>query len=195
MGSQRLAHAAWPWEAEAVLVKGERDVYGRAIFGEPKDRYRYVLLREWSDGPRSIAFCGVNPSTAVAEKDDNTVKKCWQFARAWGYDRMFMLNAFALRSTDPAGLHDVDDPTGPDNDAWLLRVHNAVERTVVAWGNNVERIPGRHARVLTVLRASATPLHTFGLTNDGFPMHPLSRGKKHIPKTATTVPYVDQVVA
>lgn len=182
-----------------VPVRNAEGVVGAAVFGAPKRDgepiYRYTLLREWSKGRRSIAFVGVNPSKATESEDDLTVKSCWQFAQRWGYDRMVMLNAFAVRSTDPNGIHEVDDPVGPENDAWLLRVHGAVERTVAAWGNNIERVPGRHQQVLAVLAKAKTPVHAFRVTNDGYPLHPLARGKHRLKKTAETVPFVDRVVA
>jgi len=174
-------------------VHNTEDVRGAAVFGTPKAMFRYALLREWSDGPRAVAFCGVNPSTATEDMDDRTVTRCWKFARRWGYDCMVMLNAFAFRSTDPNGLNDAEDPVGPDNDVWLLRIHSEVEKTVVAWGNNVTRLPGRHERVLTVLSAAKTPIVAFDVTNDGYPKHPLSRGLHRIPDTAVPKPYVFNV--
>lgn len=71
-------------------------------------RYRYWLSRRLSMGERTILFVGLNPSTADAALDDPTIRRCVGFARAWGFDWLFMGNVNAFRSTDPKGL-----PTTP----------------------------------------------------------------------------------
>lgn len=50
-------------------------------------RYRYALSRTWDESKGYVLFIGQNPSTADAEVDDPTIKKCMKFARAWGLRR------------------------------------------------------------------------------------------------------------
>lgn len=172
-------------------VEGAPGVLGAAVFGEPGERealWRYALLREWGQGPRTVAFCGVNPSTAVAHKDDPTVRRCWGFAKRWGYDRLVMLNVFAYRSTDPNGLDTAEDPIGRENDAWLRGIHQDADLTVAAWGNNALRFD-RHVEVLRVFESVGKPLHALGTTNHGLPKHPLARGLHRIPDEAVPIPY------
>ena len=50
-------------------------------------RYRWSLSRAW-DADLSkpwIAFIMLNPSTADAEQDDPTIRRCVAFAKAWGF--------------------------------------------------------------------------------------------------------------
>ena len=97
--------------------------------------YRYSLSREWLIGESTVAFIMLNPSIADAGHDDPTIRRCIRFAQDWGYRRLVIGNIFAFRSTDPAPLLLVDDPVGPDNDAWLRRICAEAEDVVCAWGN------------------------------------------------------------
>ena len=63
--------------------------------------YRYRLTRRLSPGNRTVLFVGLNPSTADATHDDQTIKRCVGYARAWGYDVLLMGNLHAYRATDP----------------------------------------------------------------------------------------------
>jgi hypothetical protein len=74
------------------------------------DSTRDPLYRE--DPLRTVAFIGLNPSTADETTDDPTVRRCVGFAKRWGYDRMVMLNAFAYRATDPKALYALTTTVG-----------------------------------------------------------------------------------
>ena len=73
-------------------------VVKRAVFS---DCYRYLL--SW-EKKHQIIFIGLNPSTADERIDDPTIRRCRGFAESWGYGKMYMLNLFAYRSTDPNPL-------------------------------------------------------------------------------------------
>lgn len=133
--------------------------------------YRYRLRREWDASKPALGFLMLNPSTADHTKEDPTVRRCIGFAKAWGYGALEVVNIFALRSTDPRGLRDVDDPIGPENDAAILECRCEVDMMIAAWGNHGEYM-GRGLRVLEILRA-AGPLHCLSLTGAGQPGHPL----------------------
>src|SRR5690606_4111055 len=63
---------------------------------------------------------GELPLRTTEEVTDPTVERTLRFARAWGCGASEVVNVFALRSTDPAGLRQVDDPVGPGNDEAIL---------------------------------------------------------------------------
>lgn len=154
-----------------------RDVYlgpcdSGATFS--RDRvYRWSLWRRWkSCRPNEmIAFVGLNPSTADETEDDPTVRRCINFAKAWGYPGMLMMNAFAFRGTDPQDMRKAEDPVGEFNDLALLSVHLGVKKTVCCWGNHgLHRCRGD--LVEQMLRREKG-LFIFGLTKAGCPKHPL----------------------
>jgi hypothetical protein len=138
--------------------------------------YRYDLVRRWNYGGTGLVrWIMLNPSTADAEVDDATIRRCCGFARAWGYDGILVHNLYALRATDPAELRRHPDPIGPENDAYLAST--VFGPTVCAWG--VHAAPDRASGVLAMLRARGITPACLGRTKHGQPRHPL-----YLPATA-----------
>lgn len=77
-------------------------------------KYRYRLERRWGDGPIAT-FIMLNPSTADAEVDDATIRKCMGFAHRWRMGGIFVGNLFAIRATNPRDMLRAADPVGPEN--------------------------------------------------------------------------------
>lgn len=147
----------------------------------PCSAYRYALERDWtaaaapgepSPTPRTVLFVLLNPSTADAERDDPTLRRCLGFARDAGFTRLLLCNLFALRATDPAALTVAADPVGPDTDAWLARCAAQAGTVIAGWGAAGTLHPGRVAEVRAAL-AGHGPLRCLGVTRDGQPRHPL----------------------
>jgi len=130
--------------------------------------YRYCLTRRWGSGARYAMFVGLNPSTATAKRDDATVRRCVAYARAWGFDGLWLANLFAYRSRDPMRLRLVRDPVGPRNDHYLQKMAEQAGIVVAAWGNHGS-LRGRAKAV----RAMLPRLHYLRLTKQGQPAHPL----------------------
>jgi hypothetical protein len=122
--------------------------------------------------PLSVAFIGLNPSTADETTDDPTVRRCIGFARRWGYERMVMLNVFAFRATNPRRLRAAEDPIGPENDNHIAWEAALADLVVCAWGVHATLL-GRGVEVKECLEGINVPLHVLGLTKDGHPKHPL----------------------
>ena len=66
-------------------------------------KYRWWLRRRWADGP-VVCFVMLNPSTADAEQDDPTIRRCIGFAQAWGCGALEVRNLFPFRATNPADM-------------------------------------------------------------------------------------------
>ena len=141
-----------------------------AVFS-PDWVYRYSLVRMWPGLPpvRTVTFVGLNPSTADAQVDDPTIRRCVGFARAWGMSRLFMANLHAFRSTDPEGLLSAADPVGPGNFSAVRRMVLQSEMVVCAWGAN-ELDPAAYEIRHWLMHQR--PFH-LGLTKHGHPKHPL----------------------
>lgn len=137
-------------------------------------RYRYWLSRRWAAGSLAT-FVMLNPSTADAEIDDPTIRRCAGFAKAWGLAGIVVVNLYALRATDPRRLWKVgpSEAVGPQNDEHLraaAQVAYAHESPLVAaWGSNAK--PGRVAWVCEMPHMDR--LTALGTTKGGAPRHPL----------------------
>ncbi len=166
-----------PLESNVELLRGRCWVCERLRqsvvleFQKPKDRaYRYLLWRSWTwVEPRFLLFCGLNPSKADAKRSDPTVSQMRGRAERLGYTGLLVVNAHALVSTDPLGMKQVSDPTGPDNLLWILRAARMSEFILCAWGN----LAGPQGKAIEImLRALNKPLYVLDLTKEGNPRHP-----------------------
>lgn len=139
-------------------------------------RYRYQLSRRLVENPAErspVLFVMLNPSTADADQDDPTIRRCLGFARDWGHTDLVVGNLYALRATNPKALRaDYRAAIGPDNDRWLRRLLTVATTVVCAWG--VHARPDRVARFQAL--AAGRPLFCLGTTKGGQPRHPLYVG-------------------
>ncbi|WP_337054989.1 DUF1643 domain-containing protein [Pseudoxanthomonas sp. USHLN014] len=138
----------------------------------PCGRYRYSLGRAGLLGSGTVLFVMLNPSTADADVDDPTIRRCVSFAAGWGFNRLEVANLFAFRATDPVAMLNAFDPIGPENNAHLLAAAARADRIVCAWGVNGRHLQ-RAGRVRAMLTGAGHRLHHLGLTKDGHPKHPL----------------------
>ena len=134
----------------------------------PCGLYRYRLSRTWDGRKLPLVWIMLNPSTADAEVDDPTIRRCVSFSKREGAGGIDVLNLFALRATNPAALRHVEDPIGPDNDEWIREVLHPHSRVVVAWGNH-GMLLGRAVAVTRRLRESGLDIMALG----NKPRHPL----------------------
>lgn len=138
-------------------------------------KYRWLLGRQWDFAapvPLTCAFVMLNPSTADAEQDDPTIRRCIGFAKTWGFGALVVANAYGLRSTDPKALRRTGDPVGPANDTTISACVSAphVCLVVAAWGAH---ITNQREREMVKLVSEHRNIHVLGLTKDGHPKHPL----------------------
>lgn len=137
-------------------------------------QYRYLLQQpsEVDHPDRATAlFVMLNPSTADAELDDPTIRRCRGFARDWGCAGLNVANLYAYRATKPADLWTAAHPEGPLNDYYLASLARDHKDFVCAWGANAR--PERVYAVSEILKASGARLWCLGTTKSGAPRHPL----------------------
>lgn len=159
---------------EAVAFTEVFTEHRDAVFS-PNGDYRYRLIRRWGEG-KTLLFVMLNPSTADANADDNTVRKCMRYARINGFTGIEVVNLFAYCATDPIELRLAGYPVGPGNDAAIresaARIVADGGKVCVAWGANVKGL-ARPNEVLRMLAELGAVPHTLKLTRDGYPSHPL----------------------
>ncbi|HCG96402.1 MAG TPA: hypothetical protein DEX20_12355 [Halieaceae bacterium] len=155
-----------------------------ATFSDCGD-YRYLLKRRWDDRPNCL-FVGLNPSTATADSDDATVRKCAALARSWGFSGMTMANLFAVRCRHPQILSTHQDPVGPANDRFLLPAIEQAHTVVAMWGNHGLKSYGQSTRRDQYILSLRDDWQCVGITKQGAPRHPL-----YVASSSTLVKFIE----
>lgn len=167
---------------------GIRFIEQDALFSACR-RFRYRLWRRWAPGGKSCCFIMLNPSTADEAVLDPTVRRCVGYAMSWGYSALWVGNLFALRSTNPRALYDVNERIGDDwnNDGHLVQMAHESDLTVCGWGNHGGYLD-RGRKVLGILQRELPIVrqpHYLKLTGAGEPGHPL-----YLPKSLKPIPFI-----
>ena len=141
--------------------------------------YRYLLTRKFGASPKTATFIMLNPSTADATADDQTIRKCIGFCKAWGCGGFRVVNLFAIRARDPSDMKKHPSPLGPENRKHFdeaMRIAKSCPHkgpVICAWGNH-----GTHLRQDLVVRAWLRRLQieskAIAITKTGQPAHPLT---------------------
>lgn len=184
-----------------MLEEWSDDRTGWARFSDDR-RFRYRLARSLNPdrplvmsaagvlhfgaplaGTHRIVFLLINPSTADAFIPDPTVTECRKRADAFGAGILEIVNLFALRSPFPSDLKKCaygfrgDDE---DNDRQIADACQGAMMVIAGWGND-GRLGNRDLKVKRQLLSMDIELHHLGLTKEGYPKHPLARGRHRIP--------------
>lgn len=151
-------------------------------------RYRYRLDRRWGDGPL-MGFIMLNPSTADAEQDDPTIRRCIGFAKREGCGGLVVVNLFALRATNPADLWATrpDKRHGPRSSfEYDSAIRGVTGPLVAAWGADVAKHDPEIVKMAVWYHGA--DLLCLGKTKDGHPRHPL-----YVRADAPLVPLFERV--
>lgn len=170
---------AAPYEALAdqfgLVTAG--DPWAWAIFSKD-EMFRYALGRVWEpDRPIMIA-CLLNPSKATHTATDPTLKKVCHFAQREDFGGTVLVNAFALRSTEPRKLRDCYqagiDPIGVHNDAVIrfFMTEPLGAMAVAGWGSPSWACLRPRLNEMKAARYHH-PWICWGRNKDGHPKHPL----------------------
>jgi hypothetical protein len=121
--------------ALAAMRHGQAPTMIRTATISDDGLYRYRLGRRWASGPLMV-WAMLNPSTADADVDDPTIRRCMGFANRERFGGIEVINLYALRATKPEHLLDHPDPEGPDNVRHWSEVllDLKVCKAVAAWG-------------------------------------------------------------
>ena len=151
------------------------EIWGAITSGGDDDAYRYVLWRYWfEDGPILIVIM-LNPSTADASVNDQTITILMGRAKLEGFSGLLVVNAFALRATDPEEMkvhaEPVEHSKGINSDAidYALEEDGTI---LCAWGAHIKH-RDRYGEVLCHLKKARKTSHYLLKTKDGIPRHPL----------------------
>lgn len=140
-----------------------------AEFSEDK-KYRYKLWRIWDESKPMVMCIGLNPSNANEGKNDPTINNLISVLTKLGYGGFYMMNIFAVVSSNPKYLLTCVDPFG-ENTKHINQVANPELDVIFCWGDfkqvgdyneiYLQRFP--EAKCFGK-NASGSPLHPRGMT-------------------------------
>lgn len=140
----------------------------------PCNNYRYDLYREWDETKKTVMFLMLNPSTADGMTDDNTIRRCIDFAKRWGYGSLYVGNLYAFRSTKPERLLESPNPIGEENVRFIQEMSSQSHIVVCAWGNaDIIKRLGKLYPNYNPLKGYTEKLYCLDITGSGQPRHPL----------------------
>lgn len=131
-------------------------------------KYRYWLSRIWDEEKPKAMCIGLNPSTANDVDDDPTIRNLTELLTKEGYGGLYMVNLFAIISSDPEKLRECPDPL-KDNDLYLKAVSGQCKHVIFAWGSFKQA--EYRSKVIEKMFPSGLCL---GKTAKGKPIHPLA---------------------
>ncbi|AXQ68351.1 hypothetical protein HOT99_gp266 [Caulobacter phage CcrBL10] len=153
----------------------ENDVIKAAILSQC-ETFRYMLMRVWDPSKPLLIFMMLNPSTATARLDDNTIRRCMGFARRDDYGGIIVVNLFAFRSKSPAIMKAAPDPIGPLNARFLQHAFEyavtAKADVIAGWGVHGEFKDQDYGAVQQA-EITGVEVKCLGKSKDGHPRHPL----------------------
>lgn len=130
-------------------------------------KYRYKLSRIWDRSKPFVLFIMHNPSTADADNDDPTIRRCIAFAKSWGYGGIMVGNISPYRATDPKELRGkiAEELFPMENIDLIYEMKELCQLHVFAYGNP---IPEFKHNLLNL-----GDWHCIKLSKNGNPCHPL----------------------
>lgn len=147
-------------------------VNGLALFVGDRDEHRLELWRIWGDPKPFVLWIGMNPSTAEADVDDNTVRIEQRFSREWGFAAYCKTNVMSYRVTNPAGLLQPGvNPADQRNLDIILGLAQQAGTVVLTIGSLPPRLRPYGETVVRVLANAGIQMKCLGVTADGSPRH------------------------
>ncbi|MGM9803387.1 MAG: DUF1643 domain-containing protein [Muribaculaceae bacterium] len=141
------------------------------------EHVRFALIKH---GSNPLIVFGINPSTADANKPDNTMNRVLGLANRNGYDGFIMLNIYPLRATDFNKLpSEINQALHDENISTIKHVLSNISNPdiLLAFGNHIldrKYLKSCLKNILTALRPLAPHYYQLGeLTSKCCPRHPL----------------------
>lgn len=175
------------------LYEYEETAESQIINGYEVTGVRYVLGRQFDTSCNKVLICiGINPSTAIPEQLDPTLKRVQKYAQNSGeYGAWYMLNVYPQRATNP---DDMDiEPYMEIHRNNLIAIKNLLSNVKeadvwCAWGNLIGKrkylydllLGNKEKDIDGIISLFSGNYHfkAYGATTKGYPKHPLLIGKE-----------------
>lgn len=175
------------------LYEYEKTEESQIINGYEVTGVRYVLGEQFDTSCKKALICiGINPSTAIPEQLDPTLKRVQKYAKRSGeYGAWYMLNVYSQRATNP---DDMDiEPNMEIHRNNLTAIKNLLSEIKeadvwCAWGNLIGKrkylydllFGNKEKDIDGIISLFSRNYHfkAYGATTKGNPKHPLLIGEK-----------------
>ena len=190
--SSDTAHAGvLPFEEALKPTAADFDRSRWLYIPDHYSEYRYIL---GTKGQHPLVCIGINPSTAIPDRLDNTLKSAERIALHNGYDSFIMFNVYAQRATDPDDMEKELNPVLHRENlkafSWLLSQLTTTPDLWAAWGSIIEKrpyLPGCVLDMAAVGKQFGARWFTAGpRSKKGHPHHPL-----YLKKDSPLDPFTD----
>ena len=153
-------------------------------FFDETGTYRFHLMRDLTPltiptvahpGATVCTFIMLNPSTADANNDDPTIRRCRNFALGWGFSHLSVVNLSPYRSTSPYKLirHETPKEVIEQNRRFVNVAVTTSTVSIAAWGAfDLEKVAGA-SEVIQDLEEANVSVYCLERTKNGHPRHPL----------------------
>jgi hypothetical protein len=145
-----------------------------------EDTVRWWLYRCWDTSRPWLIFVMLNPSTADANDDDPTIRRCIRFAKDNDYGSLGVVNLCPYRATNPNGLLQWVKSTPHEYRHEVFQINLEHIRTwcrgravILAWGAQASKISEEAEEVKAVVMSCANKVYCLGRTEHGQFKHPL----------------------
>lgn len=142
---------------------------------EQGNKIRYILGIE---GENPLVCIGINPSTAIPQNLDNTLKSVQRLAFFNNFDSWIMLNVYPQRATNPNDMHQsIDERIHQKNVDNAEKIFQKKPVIWAAWGTIIEKRPYLFnclSDIYEVSKKYDCQWVSFGnISKKGHPHHPL----------------------
>lgn len=137
-------------------------------------KHRLLLWRIWDRAKGLVCYVGLNPSTAGATEDDNTIRRLKHFTETHGYGGFYIVNLFSEVATDFKDLKSSLSPNDIRDNFYIWKFARKANLVCLMYGNQ-GTFKKRSTEVLTLLSNLAVvgKLFAFYITKKLNPGHPL----------------------
>lgn len=147
------------------------------------DMYRYTWRYRWSSEGGMAAWLMMNPSLASTERSDLTVDRVMHFSRQHGCGGAMVVNLWPLITPKSKELWkavpDFCAEKIANNREDIATIGAEANLRIAAFGLRAGRKHSAHVR--DMIDAFGSDVHCLGVSPDGWPYHPLVRGRYRIP--------------
>ena len=135
--------------------------------------YRYSLMRQWDNTKPFVLWIMLNPSTADACDDDNTIRKIVKISKHNGYGGLYVGNVYAYRTKNPSELFKDQgiNYAGAYNYLYIQARLCNCESVVLACGRLVKHNDLK--KLYNMIEIYEKQIFCLGYNKDGTPGHPL----------------------